>query len=262
MVNRIFSMSPQGGAGARFPRTWCPLMLRPLVSALVLTAPAVLAGCAVPPAVTAVSVALDGVSYLSSGRSVTDHALSVVAAQDCMLLRLVEGEWVCRDFVEGEETYWVAESKHWADGPEVVGLVAVDGAQDIETPTRPDTGHAEIKVAALDTVETLSDASPLGPSASSMMTPDPSTTARRTAPRGNARIMLVLGSFKNPENARKLARRLADIGARVSRATLNGEVFHRVVIRPIGSAGVKAARRRLHERGMTSVWATRAPVAG
>ena len=51
--------------------------------------PLLLGGCGLPPALTAASWALDGVSYLVSGKSVTDHAISEVAAQDCALFRIV-----------------------------------------------------------------------------------------------------------------------------------------------------------------------------
>lgn len=60
---------------------WSPfLLLFPLLLA---------AGCAVPPAVTVVSLAADGVSYLATGKSVTDHGLSAATAEDCALLRPV-----------------------------------------------------------------------------------------------------------------------------------------------------------------------------
>ncbi len=59
-----------------------------------------LAGCAMPPAVSIASFALDGISYLATGKSVSDHALSIVTQQDCAMWRLVkEGDprAVCRE---------------------------------------------------------------------------------------------------------------------------------------------------------------------
>ncbi len=46
-----------------------------------------LTGCAIPPAVTIASLVLDGVSYVSTGKSTTDHAISAFANEDCALLR-------------------------------------------------------------------------------------------------------------------------------------------------------------------------------
>ncbi|MBO6784212.1 MAG: SPOR domain-containing protein [Alphaproteobacteria bacterium] len=60
--------------------------------------PILLGGCGLPPAVSVASWALDGVSYLVSGKSVTDHAISEVAQQDCALLRIVQGRTMCEEF--------------------------------------------------------------------------------------------------------------------------------------------------------------------
>lgn len=56
-----------------------------------------LSGCivALPPAVQLASLALDGVSYVATGKSVTDHAISTVTAQDCAMLRGLQGEDIC-----------------------------------------------------------------------------------------------------------------------------------------------------------------------
>jgi hypothetical protein len=54
-----------------------------------------LAGCAVPPAVTIVSLVADGVSYAATGKSTTDHAISAVAGQDCALLRAAQDKAIC-----------------------------------------------------------------------------------------------------------------------------------------------------------------------
>lgn len=57
-----------------------------------------LSGCglvAIPPAVTIASYAVDGVSYLVSGKSVTDHAISEVAGADCAMWRMLKMENPC-----------------------------------------------------------------------------------------------------------------------------------------------------------------------
>ncbi|HVO17156.1 MAG TPA: hypothetical protein VMV26_18185, partial [Alphaproteobacteria bacterium] len=62
-----------------------------------------LGGCAVvaiPPAVTIASYAVDGVSYIATGKSVTDHAISEVAGEDCVLIRAAVLENPCRPYVK------------------------------------------------------------------------------------------------------------------------------------------------------------------
>lgn len=61
----------------------------------VLLFPILLGGCAVPPALTLASLAADGVSYVATGKSTTDHALSAIAQEDCALVRAVKEEAIC-----------------------------------------------------------------------------------------------------------------------------------------------------------------------
>jgi len=62
---------------------------------VVLLVPFLLAGCAVPPALTLASLAADGVSYVTTGKSTTDHAISAIAEEDCSLVRAVKEEAIC-----------------------------------------------------------------------------------------------------------------------------------------------------------------------
>ncbi|HKF73702.1 MAG TPA: SPOR domain-containing protein [Stellaceae bacterium] len=58
---------------------------------------ALLSGCGLPPAVMIASYAADGVSYVATGKSVSDHGISEVTGRDCALWRVIEGNPVCRD---------------------------------------------------------------------------------------------------------------------------------------------------------------------
>ena len=60
--------------------------------------PVFLGGCALPLEYNLASYAIDGLSYLFSGKSVTDHALSGVARRDCALLRAMDGDEICHDY--------------------------------------------------------------------------------------------------------------------------------------------------------------------
>ena len=56
-----------------------------------------LSGCivAVPPALQLASMALDGVSYVTTGKTVTDHAISSITAKDCAMSRILDGDDIC-----------------------------------------------------------------------------------------------------------------------------------------------------------------------
>ncbi|MEQ9334981.1 SPOR domain-containing protein [Thalassobaculum sp.] len=68
-------------------------MKRNLVVALM---PLALGGC-LPLPITIATTAFSGISYLTSGKSTTDHVLSATMEQDCALTRPVFGEPFCRD---------------------------------------------------------------------------------------------------------------------------------------------------------------------
>jgi fatty acid/phospholipid biosynthesis enzyme len=56
-----------------------------------------LGGCAIPGAVTVTGYAADGASFLLTGKSASDHALSLAMDRDCALLRVTMNEPICRE---------------------------------------------------------------------------------------------------------------------------------------------------------------------
>ena len=55
-----------------------------------------LSGCVViPTAFTVASLTVDNLSYMVSGKSISDHALSTVAGQDCSFGNVIKGNDIC-----------------------------------------------------------------------------------------------------------------------------------------------------------------------
>ncbi len=63
-----------------------------------------LGGCGLPPAVAIGSYVVDAGSFVTTGKTATDHGISAVADEDCMLMRMLEGP-VCQP----EAEYQMAE---------------------------------------------------------------------------------------------------------------------------------------------------------
>ena len=55
-------------------------------------------------------MALDGISYLTTQKSLTDHGLSVVSQKDCALWRGVTEGQICRDIIEQSPGLMTAEA--------------------------------------------------------------------------------------------------------------------------------------------------------
>jgi len=85
-------------------------------AALVTVVLGVLSGCALPPAFTVVSLVADVVSYASSGKSITDHGISIVLKKDCALLRGFQGD-ICIEPDPGTE---FVDSLAFATDPDVI----------------------------------------------------------------------------------------------------------------------------------------------
>jgi hypothetical protein len=87
--------------------------------------PLFLSGCGFPPAIVAFSYAMDGISFASSGKSVTDHALSAAVEQDCAMFRAIQGKDICNDAgpVETGDTV-LAEAKRNFDGDGIANSTA------------------------------------------------------------------------------------------------------------------------------------------
>lgn len=56
-----------------------------------------LGGCALPPALSIASLVLDAGSYAASGKSMTDHGISLVAARDCAVMNILSEGALCRE---------------------------------------------------------------------------------------------------------------------------------------------------------------------
>jgi hypothetical protein len=249
-----------------------------------LMAVTLLGGCGVvPPVVGIASYALDGVSLLASGKTLSDHALSVAVRRDCALLRIAVNREVCADW--GTEPQIAAarpfRSPFDRDDPSSDEMEAAGDmplgpipaiAERGEPMTLPadlvDVARALPGVAKAEAPPQLATA--LLPPPKPAAAPSPAATARpgrpvltalvpsapapasrpavkpdlgavvraddaqsrRDAVRAayEGRYLMVLGSFKGPEMAGRLAK--LHPGSKVVRAEAQGEVFYRVVIEP------------------------------
>lgn len=94
-----------------------------------------LSGCALPVPIQIASWAIDGFSYLTTEKSVADHGLSLIARQDCAILRglLDEGDF-CRDFDDPATVLADADSgpaNAFAANDETAGPAVPDDGADI-----------------------------------------------------------------------------------------------------------------------------------
>ena len=71
----------------------------------VLFLPIFLGACGLPPALQIASWVANGLSYLTTNKSVSDHGISMVSGQDCAVHRGLSGDDICSDDEEGEAMF-------------------------------------------------------------------------------------------------------------------------------------------------------------
>lgn len=250
--------------------------------------PLFLGGCGLPPALSAASWALDGISYLASGKSVADHAISEVAQQDCALFRVVQGRELCDAYEDDTQTaegpqIMVAAAPsgdNWQAGDDIAqlddpfvvpvevagfvegfgpGTVAVNGRPAVSTFAPVTATWRE----AGATPGRFADAAPKSRPAYqntpiyNVSLTRPQAPSRPQLPTGQSdgrssapsQVMSVVGSFASIDNARKQADRFGSLGAEVRSARVDGRTWHRVV--------VEAPLSTVRQMGAVDAWILR-----
>jgi hypothetical protein len=184
-----------------------------------------LGGCgivAVPPAVTIASYAADGISYLATGKSLSDNAVSEVADEDCVLLRAAMMRNPC-------QPYPVPDSEL------AVELETSYGGEDVST----ELAEADLAAGPGGARTMVASRRHQAPTALASAAPA-RTAAKATAPaRATAEPRyVVVGSFRERANAERARRANAANGAAIVPVAVHGQAWYRVIARPgAGSDG-------------------------
>ncbi len=259
-------MSPSRCLPSRPP---CPPFPRRMVLLLALIATVPLAsGCATSGALTLISLGASGVSYAATGKSLSDHALSLVLERDCAALRLLEGQAPCRsaptrvpasDDLPGRASMIgrggdpEKASRLASLAPPPAGA-ATDGGR-----SRGRSAPPPLRVANADTdpdrsgvaVAVQAPFPPLGPTPLAAEGADARSEASEEGPvespgagtRAGLGTFLVLGSFGQPENAERFRRLQGEEGGgrllpiRIVASRVRGAERYRVVAGPLPVAG-------------------------
>jgi len=237
----------------------------------VLVLPFLLAGCALPPAVTVASLVADGVSFATTGKGTADHAISALANEDCALLRAVEGKAVCDP--DGEVLIALErtdiDDENWTLHPDIGdvggngalrwGAVDTQAAKDDQptssglaaaTPREP-AGHDRRTTSAGEPPSIAAKAAPRGRFADAQPTPKPLVRPIQVSAvqiQAEPATFAVIGSFRSQENARRMVAEQGD-DALIQTVVVGGSVTYRVLVdRPLEEA---------RSRGFADAWPVR-----
>ena len=72
----------------------------------------ILGGCGLPVGVTIASWAADGISYVATDKTLTEHGISAVAGKDCSVWRMFKGGQFCVEWKDDDKAVIIAQNDH------------------------------------------------------------------------------------------------------------------------------------------------------
>ena len=240
-----------------------------------------LAGCGLPPSIQIASWAIDGISVIVSGKSVGDHALSVVAAEDCAMWRIVKGDSVCRAEDAGDpEPGDVVVAASSYEGPAEIVAVNSDRARRFEADeervfltelgdafaeSEPALQVAAIRPASLVAANRLIDLKPViagGVEVVASPKPGPGDSWKLArapilapgAVTAEAAAYLVIGSFRDRRNAERRRDSHARLATAVIPVSVDDTLYFRVLAGPFDHRRLGGVRARLAASGIVDAW--------
>lgn len=211
-----------------------------------------LGGCALPVPLQVATWAMEGVSVVTTKKTLTDHGMSAIAQKDCSLWRSLGDGDVCRD---DDGVTAVAGLSTATDA------AAIDAEPMMNNPdeSKPTPAASVVSVELTPTFETLpadavSHASPVtaaGPAAVGVASV---AGASSTDKPGRNSLYYVVGSFSDRHNANVMAARHREFSAFVMSADVGGRKFYRVAVGPFAKDAVQPTRMRLTQAGISGAW--------
>lgn len=235
---------------------------------LVLSCALLVSGCALPVPIQIASWALDGISYLATQKSVTDHGLSFVTQKDCALWRGVQGEDIC-DSVDDAGTVSVAALGAPSEPSEPLQNFEIfDPSIDIavlDTASGPDevlaVDAAPVEMASIEPARVESKIVPvksIAPVTVMAMTERILIPGRRSwSSNPDANLYYVIGSFQKRGNAKRLVKRFKALGPSVMASQVKGVETYRVAIGPFIRSERMSVDRAIRGAGISDTWAIR-----
>ena len=206
----------------------------------------VLSGCAMPLPFQIASWALDGISYITTEKSVTDHGISIVAQKDCALLRVIQGNDICSTY-DDSGTIAVAETSNEDTTDEItvmsVGGEIVNTGSLAEVEKKPQL--PEPPISNYVNVQPGSEQNPRLLISGTRVWSD----------RMDADMYYVVGSFSNWNYAQSLISKHNDLGPAVLVSLLNGNKIYRVAVGPFKSYQRRDVKLSIEKSGISNAWA-------
>ena len=232
-------------------------------------APLALSGCILPVGEQVASLIADGVSLMTTDKTLTDHGLSTVTEQDCAIWRVINGEEVCRDYDPGDGPIMTAgaekndvkpaEGMPWRPVEASYPLIDADDmtiAIDTEVQV---AGLEPIVVPAKPAIIAAIVEKPTVPALPSKIAlpsePAPATAPATPTVKIKGGMFYVIASFSHINGAEHFARRHVVLATQVLAGTARGKDVYRVAVGPVSKVQRSGVKAKLVDAGFADTWA-------
>ncbi|MDH5750607.1 MAG: SPOR domain-containing protein [Rhodospirillales bacterium] len=249
----------------------------------VVTCSLLVAGCAAPLPLQVATWALDGLTLMTTGKSVADHGISLVAQKDCALWRGVTDGQICQDYPEegvavakapsNELTTSQAVNISWnqprVTNTEVTQLASLapeagysdSSRQALEVLPAPKPKNTRISKLLKSADRVLRETrKPVSKPAHQQYVRSTPLLASKSAKNADVQrkgeMFYVIGSFSLKAYADRLAERHVKLDASIVSSEKNGRSLYRVVIGPFAQYEKKKFRRKILRAGIYDAWVT------
>lgn len=214
------------------------------------------------------SLFADGISLVTTDKTLTDHGLSAIAGKDCAVWRGIKGEDICFD--ETEKSIVLAEApppQHPSNlGEDGDSSVFFGDERAVSQETKPDVTQTAWKAPETPGGQPVK-AVPASPVITSKLLPTPPVTTKlaviepASAPEIPAATEIkggtfyVIASFRENAAAHRFSNKHSVWRARVLEGTASGKTVFRVAIGPVGKSDTRVSRGQLIKSGFKGAWA-------
>lgn len=234
--------------------------------------PLVLGGCGLPIGIQIASLLADGVSFITTEKTLTDHGISIVAKKDCAIWRGLKGDDICRNAdLDALNVAAIDEPLPVASEPrdpayfesEPGEFIAADFSEvqvAAEEPDVVETLASPIQVAVIEPdpvmvppVDVIPPIPPVPPVVE--VAPEPVIDAPTVERQGGT--FLIIASYHRSSDAQRFARAQSTFDTTVLAGRAKGRSVYRVAIGPVDRAEHADVRTGLVNAGFADVWTLR-----
>ena len=234
--------------------------------------PLVLGGCGLPIGIQIASLLADGVSFITTDKTLTDHGISAVANKDCAIWCGLKGDDICRnadldalsvaaadepmpdETIEPTEIQpQIAAAEEWTVEEDDAPLFAASSDVDETETTVPPVPVSVIETASVSVVPPVPPVPPV-PTVKET-SPEPAVEASLVKRQGGT--FLIIASYHRAGDAERFARAQSTLDAIVLAGRAKGRNVFRVAIGPVAKADRADARTDLVKAGFGDVWVLR-----